>query len=138
MELTLSGRPEFNVEGTITIELADYMNLLQDDELKEAIVAEDRDKLILAAGMHPSTGDLVFLTGAGMLMEVYFNEFIPDERIVTKHMFPIKRGQAVRIELHELDGIEVDAEWAMRVGHLLINLGSLADKKGARVSYVDA
>lgn len=137
MELTLSGHPTIHVEGTITIELPTYMKLLAEDELKNALVAENRDKLVLAAGRHPSTGDLVFLTGAGELMEVNFNKFVPDPRIVPEAMFPIDHGQAIRIELHELEGVEVDVEWAMRVGHLLINLGRLVHKDGARVTYVD-
>ena len=137
MELVLEGHPAFHVEGTVTVELPAYMKLLPQEELNEVRKADNRDKLAVAAGRHPETGDLVFLTGAGELYEVHFNEFIPDRRIVTESMFPIDHGNTIRIELQELEGIEVDIAWAMRVGHMMINLGTLADKKGARVSYLD-
>jgi len=134
MELTLAGHTKFHAEGTITIELPAYMKLLEAGELGEACKAENRDKLVVAAGRHPGTGDLVFLTGVGELMEVDLKQF---DCPATYDMFPIDHGNSIRIELVEFEGIEVAVDWAYRVGRQLINLGVLADKNGARVSYVD-
>jgi hypothetical protein len=134
MELVIEGHPVFHAEGTVTVELPAYMKVLPAEELEEARSADNRDKLVLAAGRHPESGDLVFLTGAGELMEVNLEQFqVPP----TFLMFPIDHAQTIRIELVDFEGIEVAADWAMRVGKLLINLGTLADKKGARVTYVD-
>jgi hypothetical protein len=134
MELVIEGHPTLHVEGTVTVELPAYMRMLPEEELKEARTSDNRDKLVLAAGRHPESGDLVFLTGIGELMEVDLEQFqVP----ATDAMWPINGGRGIRIELRDFEGIDVDADWAMRVGKLLINLGTLADKKGARVTYVD-
>lgn len=137
MELTLEGHTMFHAEGTVTIELPEYMKPLEPGERAEALKAENRPQLIVAAGRHPNSGDLVFITGVGELMEVRFNEFIPDERLVTESMFPIDHGQTIKIVLRDFEDVEVSAEWALRVGRQLINLGTLADKRGARVAYID-
>ena len=134
MELTLEGHTMFHAEGTITIDLPAYMKLLETGELAEACKAENRAELIVAAGRHPGSGDLVFLTGVGELLEVDLNQF---DCPATYDMFPIDHGNTIRIELVEFEGIEVDAGWARRVGRELINFGVLADKKGTRVTYVD-
>jgi hypothetical protein len=134
MELTLEGHTMFHAEGTITVDLPPYMKLLDADALKEVAASYRREELIVAAGRHQESGDLVFMTGVGVLMEVDLTQF---EFPATFDMFPTQRGNSIKIELVEYEGIEVDAAWAIRVGRELINLGTLADKKGARVSYVD-
>lgn len=134
MELTLNGDTECNAEGTVTIELPSYMKLLDSSELQAACKNEVRAQLAVAAGQHPETGDLVFLTGAGEIIEVDVKQFnFP----ATYEMFPTNRGSSIRIELVDFEGIEVDTSWARKVGRQLINLGTLAHKNGARVTYVD-
>ena len=137
MELTLDGHAMFHAEGTITIEMPAYMNLLPADELAEARKADNCADLVVAAGRHPHCGDLVFMTGVGVLMEIDMSD--PNFGIpATFDMFPIDHGNSIKIELVDFEGIEVDASWAIRVGCELMNLNRLADKKGARISYVDS
>lgn len=134
MELTLQGSPAFHTEGTVTVELPAYMQLLPDDELKEALSADNRNELIVAAGRHTS-GAIVFMTGDGDIREIDMKQFhvsIPDGRAS-----PTDNGQMVKIELVGFDDFEVSSDWAIRVSKHMLSLGTLADKRGARVSYVD-
>lgn len=131
-ELTIEGHPSFHVEGTVTIELPDWMHLLPESELKEARTAENRDGLILAAGRHKS-GDIVFLTGLGELKELKW-----DESALPRlgRVFPIDFGQTLRIEVNNHRTIEVSNLWALDNAHSLLFLGSMVEPEGARISYV--
>ena len=131
MELTIEGHPSFHVEGTVTVELPDYMQLLEPSELEEARTAANRNGLILAAGRHKD-GNIVFLTGAGELME-----FDWDESSLPRlgRAFPIDYGQTLRIEVNNQRAIETSALWARENARLIIFLGAMAEPDGARVSY---
>lgn len=133
MELTLEGHPSFNVEGNITVELPDYMRVLAEPDLSKVKAADDRADLVLAAGRHPTTHEIVFLTGRGELREIDTVQFnIPEGQAR-----PIDGGRAILLELAQYQDIDVSSDWAIRVSQLLMNFGTLADERGARVTYVD-
>lgn len=133
MELVLEGSPLVHTEGTVTIELPAYMKLLSDEELAVAKTTPNRDKLILGAGRHPRTQEIVFLSGIGEIraIDTIAMNVPPGPASPTDH------GQTIHLELEGCNPFEVSADWAFRVSYLLINVGTLADKKGARVSYLD-
>lgn len=131
MELTIEGHPSFQVEGTVTIELPSYMQLLPPDELEEARTAENRDGLILAAGRHPS-GDIVFLTGAGELLELDCRlNHVPE----SGRAFPIDFGQMLRFEAGNGHVMEVTNLWSIANARQLIFFGVPVEPSGSRVSY---
>lgn len=132
MELTISGHPSFHIEGTVTVELPDWMRLLPQHELEEAAAAENRNGLILAAGRHPE-GDIVFLTGVGELKELKWEESgLPR----LGYVFPIDFGQTIRIEVNNHRSIEVSNLWSIDNAHSLLFFGSMVEPDGNRVSYV--
>lgn len=128
MELTIEGHPSFHVEGSVTIELPDYMKLLPDDELEEARTAANRDCLILAAGYHPNGRDLVFLTGAGELLEINART----HSLPHGDAYPYEFGHTVRI-----DSYEIANDWLIENATSIIFLGAMAEPGGARISYSD-
>lgn len=137
MELVIDGSPTLHTEGTVTVELPSYMRLLPADELTQARTAGQRAQMALAAGRHPRTGDLVFITGIGEIVEVHLDQLRVPE---TTEMYPIDCGHTIRVVLKDTDAfdpIEVATDWAIHVGHTLFNVGTLADERGARVSYLD-
>lgn len=128
MELTISGQPEFGIEGPVNIKLPEFMTLLPAEELKESITDGNRN-LILAAGRHPS-GDIVVLTGNGELRELKKGEYGIPEGAVT----PTDHGQTLLVGG---DGFEIASEWFVENASLLILFGGLPTGTGHRVSYVD-
>lgn len=131
MELTVEGHPSFHVEGSVTVELPAYMALLEPDELEEARTAENRDGLILAAGYHPNGRDLVFLTGAGELLELDAEK----HKLPRGRAHPIDYGQTIRIDVGA--GHEISNLWAIDNATSIIFLGAMVEPGGTRVSYVD-
>jgi len=134
MELTLEGHSSFHTEGSVTIELPGYMVPLPRVELEEVLTASNRDGLIVAAGRHPS-GDVVFLTGAGELLEIKLDS-LPDVVPHFGKVFPIDYGQTLRFEPNHHRAVEVSNHWARDLSQLVIFLGAMAEPGGARVSYV--
>lgn len=133
MELTLEGHPSFGVEGNVTVELPGYMHVLSEPELNVARVADDRADLVFAAGRHPHTQEIVFLTGRGELREIDTEQFsIPDGPAR-----PAPGGRGIVLDPRGHDSIDVSVEWATRVSQLLMDFGTLADARGVRVTYVD-
>jgi hypothetical protein len=132
MELTLEGHQSFHVEGSIAIELPDYMTLLPPDELKWAQTSDNRDELIVAAGRHPE-GDVVFLTAAGELKEISWKENgLPHFGKIV----PINRGQALCIEIDERQSIEVNNHWALDCSRRIVFLGAVAEPGKTLISYL--
>ncbi len=125
-----------HVEGTATVELPEYLKLLAEPELTEARLADDRDKRVLAAGSHPR-GDLVFIMGDGRIMEIDLASLRCPS---VEDVVPCQSGHGIRIVLKgdAFDPIEVESSWAEQAGHMLINLGTLVNVEGARISYVDS
>lgn len=136
MELTLAGHPSFHTEGSVTIELPDYMTLLPDVELEEVKTAINREGLIVAAGRHPD-GDIVFLTGAGELKELAWSEMSNHDQVPRfGRVLPIDYGQTLRFEASHHRALEVSNHWVLDRAQLLIFLGAMAEPGGSRVSYV--
>jgi len=134
MRLTLEGHHSFHTEGSVTVELPEYMSVLPESELEEARTATNREGLILAAGRDPKSHDIVFLTGAGELMEIKWDEAnLPSLGRVT----PIDYGQTIRIEVNRHRAIELSNLWALDNAKQLIFLGALAEPGGTEVSYVE-
>lgn len=131
MELTLEGHTSFHVEGHVTVELPAYMRLLTGDELSEAIPEKKRE-LMVAAGREPKTRDVVFLTNWGALREISAEE----HGLPSGDATPIMFGQAVVFGLGDPETFQVSTEWAIENSRLLVELGVLATKEGARASYV--
>lgn len=128
MLLTIEGHPRVFVEGTVTLELPSYMQLLPYDELEEARTAENRDGLILAAGFHPSGEDIVFVTGAGDLMELnIWQHGLPPVAVV-----PVDFGQTLRFSV-KTGSYEVPNTWAVGHANSILFLGAMAKPEGAHV-----
>lgn len=131
MELVIMGHPSFHIEGNVTIELPSYMNILPVEELEEARDAANRDGLILAAGRRPNLEDIVFLTGAGELMEINIEEHgfpnVPVE--------PIDFGQTIRFNL--TGSFEVSNTFLIEHARSVMFLGAMVSNEGCRVSFDD-
>jgi hypothetical protein len=133
VELIIEGDASMHVEGTVTIELPSYMKTLPSDELEQVRTATNRAQLALAAGRHPQTREIVVVTGVGEIISIDTVQFM----IPSGQAWPTNGGLELHIELDDFESLDVDTEWALRVGQQIINLGTLADPKGARVSYID-
>lgn len=131
MQLTIEGHPEVFVEGQVTVELPKYLHLLPDDELEEARTAENRHGLILAAGRHPNGEDIVFLTGAGDLIELN----IWQHGLPPVDVKPIDFGQSLAFTV-KTGSYEVPNTWAIENGNRILFLGAMAQPGGTRVVYV--
>lgn len=131
MQLTIEGHREVFVEGTVTIELPKYLRLLPHDELEEARTAENRPGLILAAGRHPNGEDIVFLTGAGDLMELN----IWQHGLPPVEVDPIDFGQTLRFAVQS-GSYEIPNTWAIARANRILFLGAMAQPGGTRVIYV--
>jgi hypothetical protein len=137
VELLINAHWSLHNEGTVTIVLPDFMTALVEEELKlandDTTAGRPRTELAFAAGRHPRSQEIVFVTGVGEVRSIDTAQFgIPPGKA-----FPIDHGLTIRIELDGYQGFEVATDWAMRVSQELINLGRMADKRGARVTYVD-
>jgi hypothetical protein len=94
MEFELGSGTEATVEGNVDIELPDYVTMLPREELLEAKRASQRNEMIIAAGRHPESGDIVALTGDGKLLQMRRGfDGIPDGPVI-----PIDFGHGVAIE----------------------------------------
>jgi len=132
MELTIAGSPDLHVEGTVTIELPEYMTLLAPDELKEVQNHPTNNDLVLAAGVHAS-GDIVFLTVTGELRESNL-EGLPAPIVKA---WPIDHGKTIVIELQDKELYEIPHFVAIRNSRSLMNFGVMAKQEGTRISYID-
>jgi len=136
MELVLEVNSAFHVDGPVTVELPEYMNVLPLDEYLEASSAKNRGELVLAAGRHPESGDIVFLTGYGELKELKVGEQDDPEAmsfdIPSGRTKPTDFGQTICVDLEE-GTYEIAADWALDNSIMLINLGVC----GSKVAYVD-
>jgi hypothetical protein len=147
MELTLEGVTSMEAGGNVTIELPAYMHVLDKHEFQLARASADKLERILAAGRHPTSGNMVFITGAGDIREIDFTEvFKTFEAVVCSSIscndyVPIVEGRSVRVDFNELDimrPIELDADWCIQQSQLMIALGAaFAGKNGVRVTYLD-
>jgi hypothetical protein len=136
MELTLGGNTSLQTEGTVTIELPSYMVLLPKEELEEARAAKNKHKLCLAAGRHPSTGDIVFLLGDGSIREVTHTRI---KGIPMGPVAPVEYGHGIAIENDptKRSTFEIATTYAIDESQPIVNLGLTATKEGSRAAYVD-
>ncbi len=134
MELTLEGHPSFHTEGTVTVALPEWMYTLPQDEIDEARTAENRDGLILAAGRHPGSGDIVFLTGDGQLREIKRSR-LRKEQVPAGEAMPVDFGQTIKVEDGSSQGFEMSNLWAIDNAMGIMFLGAMATIEGTRVEY---
>lgn len=107
MEFELNGG-SLKVGGNIEVVLPDYMTILPREELVEVARASQRDQMIVAAGRHPETGDVVFMTATGKLMTLDSEKFeSPNGKAV-----PIDCGRMIGIET-EKGYYEIAVDWAI-------------------------
>lgn len=115
MELRFDGNTSVEVSGTVETGWPRYMRMLPNDEIAEAMTAEQRRKMVLCAGRHPD-GSIVFVTCAGNIREITFetctNYGIPDGDVV-----PADHGHTLLIE----DALyEVAVDWAIENSRSLV------------------
>lgn len=92
VEFELEGG-EMTVSGNVSITLPPYITLLPQVELDWARHAPFADRLIIAAGRQPSTGDIVALSGAGKL----YNLACKRHRVPDGPVCPTDYGKHVAI-----------------------------------------
>jgi len=115
MELELEGVEGATMEGDVEMELPDYVVMLPREELEEAKRAAQRNQMVLAAGRHPETGDIVLLTGGGVLMELpKGHDGIPDGPVL-----PIDFGHGVAIDTGK-NYYEMAADWVIHNARTII------------------
>lgn len=95
MEFILQGRTAVHTEGSIMIELPDYMVVLPEPELQEALSTTNNGDLIIAAGRHQD-GDIVLLTGSGDMMEI---DCVEASLPTLGRVVPAEFGRSLLIEI---------------------------------------